>query len=281
MNYRHAFHAGNFADVLKHVVMTRILLHLQRKEAPFLVMDTHAGAGAYRTDSDEAGRTGEWAMGIGRVLAADLPPALAELVEPWLSLVKGMMTGPPPVYPGSPMLAQELTRAQDRMVFCEKRPDDAALLKAAFRRDRRVTALEADGWLALVERLPPPERRGMVLIDPPYEQPREFAAIADGLEAAIRRWATGTYVVWYPVKGRREVDAFARKIAALPVAKVLRIEIGLYEIERVDRLNGCGLLVLNPPWQLDVEARVLADWLAALFAREGTGRHRVEWLKGE
>jgi 23S rRNA (adenine2030-N6)-methyltransferase len=281
MNYRHAFHAGNFADVFKHVLLARILVHLRQKETPFRVFDTHAGAGAYRLDSNEAERTREWVDGVGRVLDAPFEPAAHELLEPWLSFVRGLVARDPPIYPGSPLLAQHLARAQDRLVFCEKHGEDARSLRATFQRDRRVSAFEGDGWSVLAARLPPPERRGLVLIDPPFEQAREFAVIIEGLQTALRRWASGIYAVWYPIKARREVDAFSRRVAGLPAGKMLRIEIGLYDVERVDRLNGCGLIVINPPWRLDEEGLVVAKALAQWLAREGRGRHRVEWLKGE
>jgi 23S rRNA (adenine2030-N6)-methyltransferase len=281
MNYRHAYHAGNFSDVFKHVVLARILVHLALKDAAIRVIDTHAGVGLYSLEADEAQRTGEWHGGIGRVSDAVFPPPVADLLEPWLGIARELLAERPPLYAGSPVLAQRLTRPQDRLVLCEKHPQDARALSHVVRRDRRTSVRAGDGWEALVGLLPPPERRGLVLIDPPYEQERELSTVLDGLRSALRRWATGIYAVWYPVKARRDVESFLRKAAALPVGKVLCTEIGLYDVERVDRLNGCGMLILNPPWRLDEELRSLAPALARVMAHEGDGTHRVEWLKSE
>jgi 23S rRNA (adenine2030-N6)-methyltransferase len=281
MNYRHAFHAGNFADVFKHALLARLVLYLCRKEAAFRVIETHAGRGLYRLDAEEARRTGEWREGIGRVLEATFEPSVAALLDPWLTRVRTLASGPEPSYPGSPLLLQDLARRQDRLTFCEAMAAEAAALRAALGRDPRAQVVEGNGWSVLPGHLPPPERRGLVLIDPPFEEPREFATIAVELATALRRWSGGIYAVWYPVKSRRDVEAFIRKLSGLPAAKILRIEIGLYETERVDRLNGCGLLIVNPPWQFDDEAISLAAGLRRVLAREGNGTTRLDWVKSE
>ncbi|GLS22689.1 ribosomal RNA large subunit methyltransferase J [Labrys miyagiensis] len=281
MNYRHAFHAGNFADVLKHIVLARILVHLKAKDAPFRVIDTHAGTGLYNLDGNEAQRTGEWEEGVALVGQQPPPPDVAELIEPWLALTNILMAQKPPLYPGSPWIAADLTRAQDHLVFCEKHPEDAGLLSRNFERSKRVKVIEGDAWKLLPGLLPPPERRGLVLIDPPYEEDNEFKVIADSLAVALKRWATGIYVVWYPIKGMREVESFARKLAALPAGRILRFELSRYKVQRIDRLNGCGMIILNPPWKLDAELRAVGTYLAPLFAREGEGFLRLDWLKEE
>jgi 23S rRNA (adenine2030-N6)-methyltransferase len=281
MNYRHAFHAGNFADVFKHALLARLVLYLCRKEAAFRVIDTHAGRGLYRLDAEEARRTGEWREGIGRVLEATFEPSVAALLDPWLTRVRKLVAGTEPSYPGSPLLLQDLTRRQDRLTFCETMAAEAAALRAALGRDPRAQVVEGNGWSILPGHLPPPERRGLVLIDPPFEQPREFATIAMELAAALRRWSNGIYAVWYPVKSRRDVEAFIRKVSALPTARIVRVEIGLYGAERVDRLNGCGLLVVNPPWHFEDEALSLAAGLGRVLAREGNGTTRLDWVKSE
>jgi 23S rRNA (adenine2030-N6)-methyltransferase len=281
MNYRHAFHAGGFADVFKHALVARLLLHLRRKEAAFRAIDTHAGRGLYRLDTEEARRTGEWREGIGRVLDATFEPSVAELLDPWLASVRKLFSEPEPSYPGSPLLLQDLTRAQDRLTFCEKMAAEAAALRVALGRDRRAQVVEGDGWSILQGHLPPPERRGLVLIDPPFEEPREFSAIATALGAALRRWSSGIYAIWYPVKSRRDVEGFLRKLSGLPAPTILRVEIGLYQIERVDRLNGCGLVIVNPPWHFDEEAASLAAGLGRVLAREGNGTLRLDWVKSE
>lgn len=283
MNYSHAFHAGNAADVLKHAVLARCLVHLGAKPAPLFALDTHAGRGVYDLSAEEAQRTGEWREGIGRVLDAPLPPPVQGLLAPWLDVVaEGWGQA---LYPGSPRLVQRvlqnLGRLDDRLVLVERHPEVARALLDAVRHDPRVGVREADAWAALPGLLPPRERRGLVLIDPPYESPREFAAIRDALGIALRRWATGTYLVWYPVKARREVEHFVRAVAGQAWPKLLRVEIGLHRIERVDRLNGSGVLVANPPWRLDEELHVILRALAPVLAREGEGRYAVEWLRGE
>jgi len=281
MNYRHAFHAGNFADVFKHVVLARILAHLALKEAPFRVIDTHAGAGLYGLDDPEAQRTGEWIEGLGRVLEARPTERIRELLQPWLALAEEYAGASPRLYPGSPLLARRLTRPQDRLTFYELHPSEAAILREEAGHDRRAKVLEADAWIHLAGQLPPPERRGLVLIDPPFEQPNELRVITERLAAAVPRWNHGIYAVWYPIKAMREVDAFARRMAALPAGKILRADLTRYDVNRVDRLNGCGMIILNPPWRLDEELGQVGHWLASLFAIEGSGHFRLEWLKAE
>lgn len=281
MNYRHAFHAGNFADVLKHIVLARILVHLKTKDAPFRVIDSHAGTGLYNLEGNEAQRTGEWQEGIALVTQKPPPPRVAELIAPWLALCDGLMAQNPPLYPGSPWIAADLTRAQDNLVFCEKHPEDVERLRRNFERSKRVKVMEGDAWKLLPGLLPPPERRGLVLIDPPYEQENEFKIIAEAMAAAMKRWATGVYAIWYPIKGMREVESFARKIAVLPAGRILRFEISRYTVQRIDRLNGCGMIIVNPPWKLDEDLRAVGDYLAPLFAREGDGFLRLDWLRQE
>jgi 23S rRNA (adenine2030-N6)-methyltransferase len=279
VNYRHGFHAGNFADVVKHAAFARILVYLRQKEAAFRVIDTHAGAGSYSLASAEAERTGEWRDGIGRILEAALPSDVEALLGPWLAPARDGLAGPRRLYPGSPALARHLARPQDRIVLCEKHPDAARELQAAMRGDRRIKVVAGDGWQALPGLLPPPERRGLVLIDPPFEAERELDAVASALEGALRRWPTGIFLAWYPIKARRQVERFARQLAAMPAERILRVEIDLYKTERIDRLNGCGLAVIHPTWHLDDEmTRVLAV-ITPILAREDEGRYRVEWLK--
>jgi 23S rRNA (adenine2030-N6)-methyltransferase len=281
MNYRHAFHAGNFADVFKHVVLTRIILRLLKKDGAIRLIETHAGAGLYRLDAEEACRTGEWEEGVGRILDRPLPPRARALVSPWLDLVVPLVGSKPPAYPGSPLLAQALLRPQDRMVLVEKHPGEARRLYTALGSDRRAKAMEGDGFGLLPGLLPPVERRGLVVIDPPFEDEREHAILLSALEGALKRWATGIYAVWYPIKARRLVEAFIRKASRLAAGTIWRTEIGLYPIERVDRLNGCGMLVLNPPWQLDEDLAIIGPVLAGTLARDGDGMYRAEWLKLE
>ena len=245
------------------------------------MIDTHAGTGLYNLEGNEAQRTGEWREGVALVGDQPPPPDVAALIEPWKALVDNLMAQKPPLYPGSPWIAADLTRAQDHLVFCEKHPDDADRLSGNFERSKRVKVMEGDAWKLLPGLLPPPERRGLVLIDPPYEQDNELKLVADALATAVKRWSNGIYAIWYPIKGMREVEAFARKLAVLPAGRILQFELSRYKVQRNDRLNGCGMIILNPPWRLDEELRAVGGYLAPLFAREGEGLLRLDWLKQE
>ncbi len=271
MNYRHAFHAGNFADVVKHAVLARIIMHLKEKPAAFRVIDTHAGAGLYDLSGPEASRTGEWRAGIGRLLAAQLAPDVCALLAPYLDGVAALNPGGAmKVYPGSPALAQTLLRDQDRLVVCEREPNAARALATFVHGDMRAKAVEIDGYTALNAYVPPKERRGLVLIDPPYEQPDEFERLAQALAAAHRKWPTGVYALWYPIKNLRESAAFARRIAASGIARVLRAELTLARAAS-ERLGGSGLIVVNPPWRLEEEVSVLLPALAQALGAGSAG----------
>jgi 23S rRNA (adenine2030-N6)-methyltransferase len=280
MNYRHAFHAGNFADVVKHAVLARIVVYLKEKPAAFRVIDTHAGAGLYDLSGDEASRTGEWREGIGRLTAAapSLPAAARDLLAPYLDAAASFnRDGEMRVYPGSPALVQSWLRTQDRLVVCEKEPIAARALASRMQGDRRVKALTLDGYVTLNAQVPPPERRGLVLIDPPFEQPDEFDALVRALAGAHRKWATGIYMLWYPIKDMRQNDAFARKISRLEIPKVLRAELNLSR--RPDgKLAGSGIIIVNPPWTLHGELEVLLPALSAIFGATQKGGSCLDWL---
>lgn len=279
MNYRHAFHAGNFADVVKHAVLVRMLLHLRTKESAFRVIDTHAGIGIYDLTGDEATRTSEWRTGIGRLL--EKPPAgeASELLKPYLDLVIAENPGGKPTrYPGSPSIARTLCRQQDRMIFCELQPDDYAALKHNVGRDPRAKAIEIDGWTALKAYLPPKERRGLVLIDPPFEQPNEFDRFADGFAEAHRRWQSGTYLLWYPIKNQNDVHVFENRMARMGITKLLRIEFAMSTPRANESLGACGLMVANPPWTLENELKILLPALIECLAPKGKGHHCLDWL---
>jgi 23S rRNA (adenine2030-N6)-methyltransferase len=283
MNYRHAFHAGNHADVLKHLVLLSLVSALQRKPAPLFVLDTHAGRGDYDLASDEAGRTAEAEGGVTRLLAwardaRPLPAAIARYREALAALGGG--TGRTR-YPGSPRLIANALRVDDRLAACELQPDEAAALRALFAQDARVGVHARDGYAAMGALLPPKEKRGLVLIDPPYEaQAAEFDAALDALRAALTRWPTGVYTLWYPIKQRRTLQAFLRRAAALPAKQALLAELLVRPDDSPLRMNGSGLLILNPPWQIETE---LAPALASLRVALGeTGAsHRLDWLRQE
>lgn len=292
MNYRHAFHAGNFADVVKHVVLARILAYLGQKDAAYRVIDTHAGAGLYDLAGEEAQRTGEWEGGVGAVLRADFTPQVAALLKPWLDVVRavnpeveGDMSAALATrlrhYPGSPLIAQALTRPQDRLLFCETVSGVRDSLVDAVGRDGRAKVLPTDAWQALTAYLPPKERRGLVLVDPPFEEPGEFHRMAQGLIEAHKRWPTGVYALWYPIKDVRAVDAFRREIERAHIPKVLNIQFDLRAVRQADAMSGCGLLIVNPPFTLADELRLVLNALVRVLATDGTGRVRIGWLTAE
>jgi 23S rRNA (adenine2030-N6)-methyltransferase len=268
MNYRHAFHAGSFADVFKHAILTRVLVHLRAKTAPFRVIDIHAGAGLYDLASEESGRTGEWHDGIGRVFDAVLPVAAGELLAPYLAVVRSFNPdGALRHYPGSPLIVGRLLRPQDRLVACELEPAAATALAHRLRAIPQAKAVEIDGWVALNAYVPPNERRGLVVLDPPYEKPDDFVRLAAGLVAAFRKWPTGIYMAWYPIKGRDGPDALARALRRGRIEKALRLEMMVAPPDADGRLAGSGLVVVNPPWRLQSEAEIMLGALSDLLAR--------------
>ena len=282
MNYRHAFHAGNFADVVKHVVLMLVIEHLKQKDAPFRVIDTHAGIGLYDLTADEAQRTGEWRDGIGRLIgpdAAPLPADVARVLAPYLDVVRAL--NPPGLlrrYPGSPWIARQLLRSRDQLVVNELHPQDAGALRQLFARDDQVKVLALDGWTALRALLPPKERRGVILIDPPFEAPREFERLIAGLAAAVRRFATGVFVLWYPIKDPKPVAAFQRRLVEAGYRRVLAVELLLGPLDDIQRLNGCGLIVVNAPYQLDARLLPVLSVLRERLAQFGGARASVNWL---
>lgn len=285
LNYRHIFHAGNFGDVFKHALLVPLIRALQRKEKGFLFLDAHAGVGAYDLFAAPPGRTLEFASGIGRLWTrADLPPALAEYVElvRRFNRERGAAEGTLRFYPGSPRLASMVLRAQDRLALSELHPDDCESLRAEFARERGVNIQRIDAYSALRAHLPPPERRALVLIDPPYEERNEPARIHAALEQALERFPAGVYAVWHPIKDRAGADAFNSLLRSLPaLPPTLALELTVFANEPPDRLNGCGLVVLNPPWKIADELARIAGALAEALAAEPGARSRTEWLRAE
>ena len=344
MNYRHHFHAGNFADVMKHVLLGQLIHALQRKEKGFLILDTHSGRGIYDLAQAATGQTQqrvpEHPAGIGRLLSADAPvgrsegPRIggsegrAEAVPPprlsgfdpggltesalpsdpptlrssdprvavahqpaaileYIELVRafdqshGNLDGPLRFYPGSPWIARRLMRPQDRLALCELQEDECLALRAAFASEPRTAVHELDGYTGLRAMLPPPEKRALVLIDPPYEAQDEWARIAQGLQDALRRFPSGVYAVWYPLTDRARLDAFAEELLALRPPSTLIAELEIAGPGQGLRMRGCGLVILNPPWQFETEARPVLDWMARELAQGPGARFTLRWLVPE
>lgn len=283
MNYRHAFHAGNFADVLKHVVLMMLVEHLKKKPAPFFFLDTHAGGGTYDLSLGESQRSGEYKNGIGRLLEfpeATLPAEVAGYVR----LVKDC-AGPGrsgiTAYPGSPTIVAKLRRPDDRLVLAETHAREAQSLRALLGRQKLVSVLESDGYAAVKAQLPPRENRGLVLIDPPYESDLEFDRILAALETGHERWPTGTFCVWYPLTERAAPLRFRRNLERSGIRKVLDCTLSVMPADTPVAMHGSGLVIVNPPWLLDERLAELLPDLHRLLAPDGAGGTSVEWWVGE
>jgi 23S rRNA (adenine2030-N6)-methyltransferase len=249
MNYRHAYHAGNFADCFKHALLVALLDSFARKPTPYFVLDTHAGAGRYDLEAEAARRTDEATTGIRRLLQRP-SPALGR----YLGLVEQLG-----LYPGSPTLIRSALRASDRLACCELQPEDATTVRRQFHRDAQVEVHERSGWEALGALLPPKEKRGLVFIDPPFEARDEFFTLADGLRRGHGRFSHGMFAAWYPVKQMAAVRGFHATLASSGIRDIVAVELHLRDTTNPDRLNGCGLVVINPPYQFESQARLIAD----------------------
>ncbi len=269
MNYRHAFHAGNHADVFKHAALTLVLEHLRQKPQPFAVLDTHAGLGVYDLTSDEARRSPEFQDGVAKVFGRELASAPA-----YSQLIAAMNPDGLSVYPGSPEIVRVLLRADDRLMACELHPEDARVLKARYRDDRRVAVHLRDGYEATRALLPPPERRGLVFIDPPFEKTDETERLIGALTAGLARWPAGIFMAWYPAKDGKAGAALSAAAAGFP--KALRVEFSPFRWEE-NSLPGSGLLVCNAPWKLDEKLAALCKELSGRLGNGG-GRWTVDQL---
>ncbi len=284
MNYRHGYHAGNFADVMKHAVLTRIIEYLKRKDAAFRVIDTHAGAGLYDLAGMEAAKTGEWIVGIARVLDAKLTDEAAALLAPYLDIVRAhLRDGQLVAYPGSPLITRQLLRNQDRLSALELHEDEHAALAQLLAGDFHARATLLDGWLVPGAHLPPKEKRGLVLIDPPFEKEGEFARLADALAKGHKRWPGGIFCLWYPIKRNNGAEAFAEELKRSGPPDLVRIEL---DIEPAgagtgDGLHGSGLIVKNPPFVLESEMNAIMPELVRLLGRSPKATWRYERLTAE
>jgi 23S rRNA (adenine2030-N6)-methyltransferase len=283
MNYRHAYHAGNFADVVKHAVLARLVEYLKQKDKAFRVIDTHAGIGLYDLSAEEAGKTGEWHDGIGRVLARGVEPQASTLLTPYIDAVRSVNAGEEQLvaYPGSPLIVRKLLRTKDRLSAIELHPEDVLRLKALFVDDFQVRVTELDGWLALGAHVPPKEKRGLVLVDPPFEKEGEFDRLIDGLMRAHKRWPGGIYALWYPIKDRAAVTLFRERLAASGIPKIFDVRFEIRRPSREPRLDGTGMIVVNPPFTLESELRIILAALHGVLAQEKSAAWSLDWLAGE
>lgn len=278
LSYRHSFHAGNHADVLKHIVQSLILNALQQKETPFVYHDTHSGVGRYDLTHEWSEKTGEYKQGIGRLWQqADTP---AE-IDSYLGAVKALNQGEElRYYPGSPRIARAHLRAQDRMVLSELHPSDYPLLEQEFARDRQVAIYKQDGFARLKASLPPKERRGLVLIDPPYELAKEYRDVVQAIAQSHKRWSTGIYAIWYPVVNRCDIEDMLEGLANLGIRKILQIELGVAPDTNQHGMTASGMIVINPPWKLESEMQTILPFLKQAIA-PATGHFKVEWVVPE
>ncbi len=288
MNYRHRFHAGNFADVMKHVLLVQLVRAMQRKEKGFFFLDTHAGRGAYdlaaaaRGDSLE--RAPEWPGGIGKLWAQD---GLSESLREYREIVRsfdaenGGTGDEPRFYPGSPAIARALMRVQDRVALCEKQPEEFAALEERFRFAPRTVVREMDGYAAVRAMLPPLERRALVLIDPPFEAIDEFARVAETIREGLARLAQGVFAVWYPLTERARIETFFAELRTLELPPTVTVEMTVVDEGAGLKMRGCGVLVVNPPWKFAEEAEGAAKELSRVLAVGAGGGARVEWLVAE
>ena len=278
MNYRHAFHAGNHADVLKHIVLTRLIALMSRKEQPFAYLDTHAGLGLYDLQGDQATRTGEYLEGVARLWGRkDLPAMTADYMQ---VLHKMNPDGQLRYYPGSPELVRRTTRAHDRVLLNEKHPEDGVMLKANMKGDRRVAVHLGEGWHVPRALLPVAEKRAVMLIDPPFEKLDEMQRCVESLKDAISRMRQTVVAIWYPIKDKRQLRRFYQDLAASGAPKLLQVELFVHPLDTPNSLNGSGLAIANPPWGLEEELRVLLPWLAKTLGQT-QGGWQMEWIIAE
>jgi 23S rRNA (adenine2030-N6)-methyltransferase len=279
LSYRHSFHAGNHADVLKHTVQSLIIEALKEKEKPFLYLDTHAGAGRYQLSGEHAERTGEYLEGIARLWQCDDIP---ETLTPYLDAVKAFNPGGQlRYYPGSPLIARHLLRPQDKLQLTELHPSDYPLLRGEFSKDKRAMVSRGDGYQQLKAKLPPVSRRGLILIDPPYEIKTDYQAVVQGISDGYKRFATGVYALWYPVVLRQQIKRMIHDLEETGIRRILQIELAVRPDSDQRGMSASGMIVINPPWKLEQQMAELLPWLHARLVPEGIGHTTLDWIVPE
>lgn len=279
LSYRHSFHAGNHADVLKHCVQSLIIQALKEKNKPLLYLDSHAGAGRYLLDSPYAERTGEYLDGIAKVWQST---AMPELLMPYLNAVRSLNpSGKLKYYPGSPLIARSLLRPQDKLILTELHPIDYPLLRKEFLSDKRAQVEKQDGYQQLRAKLPPASRRGLILIDPPYELKNDYQAVVQGIAEGYKRFSTGVYALWYPVVLRQQIKKMITNLKETGIQRILQIELAVLPDSDKRGMTASGMIVVNPPWKLEQQMQTLLPWLHQQLVPNGTGHTYVEWVVPE
>jgi 23S rRNA (adenine2030-N6)-methyltransferase len=279
LSYRHSFHAGNFADVLKHIILMEILEYLKKKDKPFCYIDTHAGPGTFQLNSDYAQKNREFENGIGKLWKRD---DLPDCVANYVNLIKcfnstAFLTG----YPGSPAIAKRLLRSKDRLFLFELHPTEIKLLSDAINRDRRIKVFHADGLKHAIGLLPPYEHRGLTLIDPSYEIKNDYSQVAEILVTMYKRFATGSYLLWYPVVERHRIQKLERAIQSSGIKNVQLFELGIQSDTYEHGMTASGMIVVNPPWTLAATMQQILPWLADVLGNDGKGFYRIQTLVAE
>jgi len=282
MNYRHAYHVGNIGDVLKHAVLARLIVYLQRKDKPFRILDTHAGIGRYDLTSEETQKTGEWREGIAKVLAGRPPKDVADLLSPWLETIRSLNPdGNLVAYPGSPALSRSLLRKIDRLTLTELHPADFETLSTLFAGDHQVKTIHLDGWMAMGSFLPPKEKRGLVLIDPAFEVTDEFDRMTKAVITGHRKWASGTFALWYPLKDRKAVSRMHEAFGDAGIKDVLAMELNVGQSGPDTPMRGSGMTILKPPFVLESELKTLLPWLCDTLKQGKGASWQVERIIAE
>ncbi|EFO31790.1 florfenicol resistance protein [Roseibium sp. TrichSKD4] len=282
MNYRHAYHVGNIGDVLKHAVLARLIVYLQRKDKPFRILDTHAGIGRYDLTSEETQKTGEWREGIAKVLAGRPPKDVADLLSPWLETIRSLNPdGNLVAYPGSPALSRSLLRKIDRLTLTELHPADFETLSTLFAGDHQVKTIHLDGWMAMGSFLPPKEKRGLVLIDPAFEVTDEFDRMTKAVITGHRIWASGTFALWYPLKDRKAVSRMHKAFEDAGIKDVLAMELNVGQSSPDTPMRGSGMTILKPPFVLESELKTLLPWLCDTLKHGKGASWQVERIIAE
>lgn len=277
MNYRHSYHAGNFADVFKHLILVELILALQRKPKPFFYLDTHAGVGCYDLQAEHAQKTREYESGILQLWQQS---AISDALSSYWSVVTATNQKQTQLqyYPGSPRIVRSLLRTMDRMILTELHPEEAVQLKREFQGDKQVAVHQLDGYQALKAFLPPLEQRGLVFIDPPFEQIDEFDRIVEQIKMAHTRWSSGIYAIWFPIKDRQRVTKFYQALANISSNPVLLAEFAIFPEDSPLGLNACGMIIINPPWQIEVKLQTILQTLWLILSPHKLGGSTVKWL---